>query len=100
MYSRTSLLMDAFATAFTDANEVVIADIFASRDTPEAIAATSAEALADAIERTSGVPTIATGDADATTRYVADHLGPGDAVLVMGAGRSYRIARGLAERLA
>ena len=100
MYSRTALLMEEFATAFTDADEVVIADIFASRDTPEALASTSAEALADAIERTSAVPAIATGDVDATTDYVADHLGTGDAVLVMGAGKSYRIARGLAERLA
>jgi len=100
MYSRTALLMDAFATAFGDADEVVIADIFASRDTPAAMAATSAEALADAIERTSGVPTIATGDVDATTEYVADHLADGDAVVVLGAGKSYRIARGLAERLA
>ena len=100
MYSRTALLMDDFATAFTDADEVVIADIFASRDTPEAMASTSAEALADAIERTAAVPAIATGDVDATTDYVADHLGTGDAVLVMGAGKSYRIARRLAERLA
>ena len=100
MYSRTALLLDAFAGAFADANEVVIADIFASRDTPEAVASTSAEALADAIERTSAVPAIATGDVDATTDYVADHLGTGDAVLVMGAGKSYRIARGLADRLA
>ena len=100
MYSRTALLMDAFATAFTDANEVVIADIFASRDTPEAISSTSAEALADAIERTSAVPAIATGDVEATTDYVAEHLTEGDAVLVMGAGKSYRIARGLAERVA
>jgi UDP-N-acetylmuramate--alanine ligase len=100
MYSRTALLMDAFSTAFTDADEVVIADIFASRDTPEAMAATSAEDLADAIERASGTPSIATGDAEATTAYVAEHLGIGDAVLVMGAGRSYRIARGLADRLA
>jgi UDP-N-acetylmuramate--alanine ligase len=99
MYSRTALLMDAFATAFADADEVVVADIFASRDTPEAMTATSAEALADAIERTSAVPAIATGDVDATTEYVANHLGAGDAVLVMGAGKSYRIARGLAERL-
>ena len=100
MYSRTALLMDAFAAAFTDANEVVVADIFASRDTPEARASTSAEALADAIERTSAVPAIATGDVEATTDYVAEHLADGDAVLVMGAGKSYRIARGLAERLA
>ncbi|MEO6295335.1 MAG: UDP-N-acetylmuramate--L-alanine ligase, partial [Candidatus Limnocylindria bacterium] len=92
MYSRTALLMDDFSTAFTDADEVVIADIFASRDTPEAMASTSADALADAIERASGIPTIATGDVDATTDYVADHLGTGDAVLVMGAGKSYRIA--------
>jgi UDP-N-acetylmuramate--alanine ligase len=100
MYSRTALLMDAFSTAFADANEVVIADIFASRDTPEAMAATSAEDLADAIERASGIPAMATGDVDATTDYVAEHLADGDAVLVMGAGRSYRIARGLASRLA
>ena len=100
MYSRTALLLDAFAAAFTDANEVVVVDIFASRDTPEAMASTSAEALADAIERTSAVPAIATGDVDATTDYVAEHLTEGDAVLVMGAGKSYRIARGLAERVA
>ena len=100
MYSRTALLMDEFSTAFTDADEVVIADIFASRDTPEAIAATSAEDLADAIERATGTPAIATGEVDATTDYVAEHLADGDAVLVMGAGKSYRIARGVAERLA
>jgi D-arabinose 5-phosphate isomerase GutQ len=30
---------------------------------------------------------------------VAEHLRAGDAVLVMGAGKSYRIARGLARAL-
>ena len=99
MYSRTALLFDEFATAFTDADEVVIADIFASRDTDEALRATSAEALADAIERISAVPAIATGDADTTARYVAEHLRSGDAVLVMGAGKSYRIATSVREAL-
>jgi UDP-N-acetylmuramate--alanine ligase len=99
MYSRTALLLDEFATAFTDADEVVIADIFASRDTDEALRATSAEALADAIERVSAVPAMAAGDVDAAATYVAEHLRAGDAVLVMGAGKSYRIARGLAAAL-
>ena len=99
MYSRTALLLDDFSTAFADANEVLIADIFASRDTPQAMAAVSADALADAIERASGIPALATGDVDDTTDYLAEHLADGDAVLVMGAGKSYRIARGLAERL-
>ncbi len=99
MYSRTALLFDQFATAFADADEVVIADIFASRDTPEAMRAVSAADLADAIERAGGAPAIATGDVEATMRYVAEHLRAGDAVLVMGAGKSYRIARGLRDAL-
>jgi UDP-N-acetylmuramate--alanine ligase len=99
MYSRTALFLDEFANAFTDADEVVIADIFASRDTDEALRATSAEALADAIERASGVSTMAGGDVAAVTTYVAEHLSPGDAVLVMGAGKSYQIAQGLKHAL-
>jgi len=99
MYSRTALFLDEFANAFTDADEVVIADIFASRDTDEALRATSAEQLADAIERTSAVPTIAAGDVDAAATYVAEHLRTGDAVLVMGAGKSYRIAQKLKRAL-
>jgi UDP-N-acetylmuramate--alanine ligase len=99
MYSRTALFLDEFARSFTDADEVVIADIFASRDTDASLRATSAEQLADAIERISAVPTIAGGDVDQVTSYVAEHLRPGDAVLVMGAGKSYRIARGLAAAL-
>lgn len=99
MYSRTALLFEEFAGAFREADEVVIADIFASRDTDEALRATSAEALADAVERVSAVPSIAVGDANATAAYVADHLRPGDAVLVMGAGKSYRIAQQLKAAL-
>ena len=99
MYSRTALLLDEFARSFTDADEVVIADIFASRDTEEALRAISAEELADAIERVSAVPTMAGGDAAEVTDYVAEHLRPGDAVLVMGAGKSYQIAKGLAVAL-
>ena len=99
MYSRTALLLDEFAHAFTDADEVVIVDIFASRDTDASLRATSAEVLADAIERATGVSTMAGGDVDAATMYVAEHLRPGDAVLVMGAGKSYQIAQGLKTAL-
>jgi UDP-N-acetylmuramate--alanine ligase len=98
MYSRTALFLDEFAHSFTDADEVVIADIFASRDNDTSI--TSAEALADAIERISAIPAMAGGDVDATAHYVGEHLRSGDAVVVMGAGKSYRIARALAQALA
>jgi UDP-N-acetylmuramate--alanine ligase len=97
MYSRTRLLFEEFAASFTAADEVVIVDIFASRDADTSI--TSAAELADAVERTSAVPTIATGDSAESARYVAEHLRPGDAVLVMGAGRSYRVAREITRLL-
>jgi UDP-N-acetylmuramate--alanine ligase len=100
MFSRTALLLADFAASFGGADEVAIVDIFASRDTPDAMRAVSAADLADAVERISAVPTIATGDVDATTSYLAEHLRPDDAVLVMGAGKSYRIARGLADAIA
>jgi UDP-N-acetylmuramate--alanine ligase len=98
MYSRTALFLDAFAESFRLADEVLIVEIFASRDADTSV--TSAEELADAIERVSAVPTLASGDADTTAAYLADHVREGDAVLVMGAGKSYRVARGLASRLA
>jgi UDP-N-acetylmuramate--alanine ligase len=100
MYSRTKLFLDEFSRAFTDADEVVVADIFASRDSEEAMRSTSSAELADVIERASGIPAMATGDVEATTDYVAEHLREGDAVLVLGAGKSYRIGRGLAAALA
>jgi len=99
MYSRTALFLDEFAHAFTDADEVVIVDIFASRDTDASLRATSAEALSDAIERATGVSTMAGGSVEAATTYVAEHLRPGDAVLVMGAGKSYQVAQGLKTAL-
>jgi UDP-N-acetylmuramate--alanine ligase len=100
MYSRTRLFLDEFSRSFADADEVVIADIFASRDSDEALRSTSAVDLADVIERASGIPAMATGDVEATTNYVADHLREGDAVLVLGAGKSYQIAQGLGKALA
>ena len=91
MYSRTALLLDEFSTAFTDANEVVIADIFASRDTPEAMAATSRRGprRCHRARRPASRPW-PPATTSTTTEYVAEHLGDGDAVLVMGAGKSYR----------
>jgi UDP-N-acetylmuramate--alanine ligase len=98
MYSRTRLFLDDFAESFRGADEVLIVDIFASRDADTTI--TSPEELADAVERVSAVPTLATGSAEETAAYLAEHVRSGEAVLVIGAGKSYRVARDLAARLA
>jgi uncharacterized phosphosugar-binding protein len=45
------------------------------------------------------IPVAAPGSVDATSAWLADSVRAGDAVLVMGGGRSYLIATQLLERL-
>jgi UDP-N-acetylmuramate--alanine ligase len=90
-------MFDEYAAAFRAADEVVVADVFAARDPDTTIV--SAEELADAVERVSAVPAIATGDVHETASYVADHVRAGEAVVTLGIGSSHKIAAELAVAL-
>jgi UDP-N-acetylmuramate--alanine ligase len=96
-YARTRAMFDEYAAAFRAADEVVVADVFAARDPDTTIV--SAEELADAVERVSAVPAIATGDVHETASYVADHVRAGEAVVTLGIGSSHKIAAELAVAL-
>ena len=98
-YHRTAALLDAFADALSDADAVAIADIWAGRDPDTTVA--SAAGLARAVSaRAPGIPCAAPGSVEATARWLTGEVRPGDAVLVMGGGRSYRIGELLLEHLA
>jgi len=97
-YHRTAALLDSFAEVLAhEAEHVVIADIWAGRDLDTSVA--SAEALAAAVRARGASSAVAAGDADDTAAYLARSVLPGDVVLVMGGGRSYRIAARLVEML-
>jgi UDP-N-acetylmuramate--alanine ligase len=97
-YHRTAAMLDAFAEVLADADGVVIADIWASRDPDLTIASPSQ--LADAVSaRRPGLPVFAPGPVEATADRLAREVRAGDVVLVMGGGRSYRIGELLLERL-
>jgi UDP-N-acetylmuramate--alanine ligase len=97
-YHRTAALLDAFADVLARADAVAVADIWAGRDPDTSIA--SAAALADAVAaRAPGIPVAAPGSVEATARWLAEEVRHGDAVLVMGGGRSYRIGELLLEHL-
>jgi UDP-N-acetylmuramate--alanine ligase len=97
-YHRTAALTPEFAASLATADAVVIADIWAGRDPDTTIA--SAAGLADAVAAVrSDIAVAAPGSVDTTTEWLAAKVGPGDTVLVMGGGNSYRIATGLLERL-
>lgn len=97
-FHRTAALLEEFAVALAGADAVAVADIWASRDPDTRI--TSPQALADAVlalrpELTAEAP----GSVEETAAWLAEHVAPGDAVLVMGGGRSYRIAELLLDAL-
>ncbi len=97
-YHRTAALLDQFAEALAGADAVAIADIWAGRDPDTTVA--SAAGLAQAVAaRAPGIPCAAPGSVESTARWLAGEVRPGDAVLVMGGGRSYRISELLLEHL-
>jgi UDP-N-acetylmuramate--alanine ligase len=98
-FHRTAALLDAFAEVLATADAVAIADIWAGRDRDTTVA--SAEGLANAVaKRNPGIPVAAPGSVEETARWLAHEVRSGDAVLVMGGGRSYRIGELLLEALA
>ena len=98
-YHRTAAMIDEFAEVLATADAVAIADIWAGRDPDQTI--TSAAALAGAIAlRRPGLTAVAPGSVEATAAWLAGEVRAGDAVLVMGGGRSYRIAELLVAALA
>jgi UDP-N-acetylmuramate--alanine ligase len=97
-FHRTAALLDAFAEALARADAVAIADIWAGRDPDTSVS--SAAGLAEAVARRApAIPVAAPGTVEATAAWLAGEVRSGDAVLVMGGGRSYRIGELLLDHL-
>lgn len=84
-YSRTAALLDEFADAFADADEVIIPNIYEARDTAEDKAAVSTDTLVEAIAEYHDDVKNGQGLAE-TAAYLAETTEEGDVILVMGAG--------------
>lgn len=89
-YHRAAAMLDDLADALGEADEAVIADIWAGRD-PDITVASAAQLAAAVSERTGG-RVDAPGSPEVTADYLSERVEPGDIVLAMGGGRSYVIA--------
>ncbi len=92
-YHRAAAMLDELAAALAEADEAVVADIWAGRDPDTTI--TSAAALAERVSALTGREVAAPGGPEATAAYLVGRVQPGDVVLAMGGGRSYVIAERL-----
>lgn len=82
-YTRTKTLWDDFCTCFTDADNLILTDIYAAREPFDGI--TTSESLAQAIgERQKSCKYISTFEEIA--KYLKQNVKPGDLVFTMGAG--------------
>lgn len=93
-YTRTKTLFNEFASAFYDADKVIITDIYAARekDTGEI----SSEMLVHEIEKTSKNAIYIKNFSDIET-YLEKNLKPGDLFLTIGAGNIYEVGEKIAR---
>jgi UDP-N-acetylmuramate--alanine ligase len=83
-YTRTRDLMDEFATAFEDADSLVVLDIYAASEAP--IEGVNSEALVRQISEKGKPPASYAGSFAEGVARVAAAAHPGDMILTLGAG--------------
>lgn len=87
-YSRTKFLFDEFGEAFGDADEIIIADIYAARETDDG--SISAAMLAERVAQ-AGKSARYVGNFEAIRTYLEEHCKSGDLLLTIGAGDVFKI---------
>lgn len=97
-YSRTRLLLNDFAGSFHDADLVVVAPIYAVRDSEEDKKAISSEQLVEAINTVSHNAKYA-GDFSGIKEFMLKTVQPGDVVITLGAGQANVFGGELLEEL-
>ena len=93
-YSRTRALLDDFAAAFSDADHVVVVDIFPARESDAGSVSSR-----DIVGRMEHPDAGYIGALDDAAQFIADHLRSGDVLITLGAGDGYRVGEIVMERL-
>ena len=87
-FSRTKYLLDDFASALSDADTVILADIFAAREISNGDI--NSKLLAEKINRNGG-NAIYIPEFEAICHYLRNNAMPGDLIITMGAGDIYKV---------
>jgi UDP-N-acetylmuramate--alanine ligase len=92
-YSRTQTLLFEFTRAFADADEVLVTEVYASREPVQDFSSAEVvSAMPHPSARYSGL-------LEDTTEYLLKHLRPGDVLLVLSAGDADQISAEVLKKL-
>lgn len=91
-YTRTKSLLADFAEAFTDADEVIITDIYAARE-KDTYGVSSVDIVSKMKDKHPNAKHI--GRLEDAAAYFSDKLRPGDLLITMGAGDIHRVGESL-----
>ena len=94
-YTRTKALLPEFARALMDADELILADIYAARET-NTLGVSSAD-IAGLVNEAGG-NAVYIPDFEQIEKYILDTVGEGDLLITMGAGNVVDIANHLIGR--
>ena len=92
LYSRTKLLFADFGKSFSGADEIILADIYAARESKDK--SINSKMLAEEITKNGG-KTRYMKSFDKITGFLTENIKKGDVVITMGAGDVYKIGEDL-----
>lgn len=96
-YSRTKFLREEFGSAFTNADMIVLTDVYSAGEEP--IPGISGEVIKAEVERQTKQAVTYIPDKANVARYLAQIVESGDLVMTMGAGNIYLSGEELVEKL-
>ena len=96
-YTRTQLLLDEFAVAFKDADQLIVTDIYAASEDP--IPGVTGELLADKVRATTGQEVAYLPDQPAILDRLKEEAQSGDLIMTIGAGDIYKLGEHLVQAL-
>lgn len=96
-YTRTEDLMDEFSSSFTDADSLVLLDIYSAGEMP--IEGINSETLSQKIKKTGHNDVLYIKEKEAAIGHVVSHIQKGDVLLTLGAGNVWKIGEEILHRL-
>jgi UDP-N-acetylmuramate--alanine ligase len=95
-YTRTQALFEEFLTAFSDADRLIITDIYAASEEP--IPGVTAQALCEAIRSRGHKDVTHIPDFDAIAEKLLGEARPSDVILTQGAGSVWKVGEAFLKR--